>query len=112
MFRGVAGTRHSCTHRYGSQESNHTFESGIHRGLLYPYRKTLVVAVLALSTDNIIFLFMAIVSTVVLGIFLARWAVERSLSGGHLPFNLIFVVGMGFVLLVISAFLCNLASLE
>ena len=72
-----------------------------------------MVAVLALSTDNIIFLFMAIVSTVVLGIFLARWAVERSLGGGHLPFNLIYVVGIGLALLVgLGGFLCNLASLE
>jgi hypothetical protein len=24
------GTRRSCDHRYGSQDSNHTFESGSH----------------------------------------------------------------------------------
>jgi len=51
------------------------------------------VAVLALITDNIIFLFMAIVSAVVLGIFLAHSAVNHVLSGGRLPFNLIFWVG-------------------
>ena len=52
-----------------------------------------MVAVLALITDNIIFLFMAIVSAVVLGIFLAHSAVNHVLSGGRLHFNLIFWVG-------------------
>ena len=55
-----------------------------------------MVGVLEVIADNelaVFILVMAIIATIVFGLFLAHRAVDHVLNGGRLPFNLIFWVG-------------------